>query len=284
MIIIQDPAALQKQLNKARNNGLHIGFVPTMGALHDGHLSLVERARNENQLVVCSIFVNPTQFNDPKDLANYPRTLAADLALLEGAACDIVFVPRVSDIYPKGEDPISFSFGELESRWEGAMRPGHFRGVGIVVNKLLEITLPNRLYLGQKDLQQCRIIAQLLKQIELSPRPELIICPTQREEDGLAMSSRNQRLSAEARAIAPCIYAFMEECKVLRASYSPSELSKQMFERLAKHPSVEPEYFAFVEGEALEEVTDWNQHRPVMVVVAAKVGGIRLIDNAVLIP
>ena len=211
-----------------------------MGALHDGHLSLVERARSENQLVVCSIFVNPTQFNDPNDLANYPRTLAADLALLESVACDLVFVPRVSDIYPKGENPVSFSFGELENRWEGAMRPGHFRGVGIVVNKLLEITLTQSFVFGTERPSTMSYHRAITEANRAFPQPELIICPTQREEDGLAMSSRNQRLSAEARAIAPCIYAFMEESKILSASYSPAALSKHMLDRLAQQPGVEP--------------------------------------------
>ena len=194
---------LQDYLKNQRRKGKSLGFVPTMGALHRGHLSLIEASKAENDLTICSIFVNPTQFNNPQDLAVYPRTLQADCEMLESVKCDVVFAPNAHDMYLTLPN-LKFDFGDLERVLEGKFRPGHFNGVGIVVSKLFNIIQPDSAYFGQKDLQQCAIINRLVK--DLSYNLKLNICPTQRETDGLAMSSRNRNLTPEQRKNAPEIY------------------------------------------------------------------------------
>lgn len=250
-----------------------------MGALHAGHLSLIERAKTENDLVVCSIFVNPTQFNDAADLAAYPRTLPEDIALLESAGCDFLFVPSVDEIYPPGETPVSFSFGRLETIFEGEFRPGHFKGVGQVVSKLLHNVSPNRLYLGQKDYQQCMVITDLIRQMGWMDKTEVVICPTDREASGLARSSRNERLSPEGRVAATTLYSVLLQCRLNYKTQSPAALEAWAMAELAKNPLIQPEYFRFVHPQSLEVVTDWNKQPAVWVLVAAWVTDVRLIDN-----
>lgn len=256
-----------------------VGFVPTMGALHAGHISLIKQAKIDNELCVCSIFVNPTQFNNPEDLIKYPRTLEADIAKLEEAGCDVVFVPDVSEIYPT---PVSLSinFGRLEEILEGAFRPGHFNGVGIVVSKLFHIVKPEKAYFGLKDLQQCAVINRLVK--DLSFDLELVFCDTIREDDGLAMSSRNVRLDAEARKAAPFINSSLRKGKdLILSGTSPKETKRIITEDFAARAEFDLEYFEIVDFETLESIEMYDNERKTALVIAAHLGGVRLIDNVV---
>lgn len=262
-----------------RSQGQSIGFVPTMGALHAGHLSLINRAKTENELVICSIFVNPTQFNDAADLAAYPRTLAEDIALLESVGCDYLYVPAVDDIYPVGETVKSYDFGRLETLFEGEFRPGHFKGVGQVVSKLLHTVAPNRLYLGQKDYQQCMVITDLIRQMGWQNKTEVVVCPTDREATGLARSSRNQRLSPEGLVAATALYRVLQKCREIYTDFTPAELEHWAKAELAKDALIRPEYFQFVHPQTLAPITDWNKQPAVWVLIAAWVADIRLIDN-----
>ena len=196
MVLLKNATDLYNYLDSQRKNHISIGFVPTMGALHEGHLSLLAKSKKENSITVCSIFINPTQFNDPLDFEKYPVTIEQDIQKLDSIDCDILFLPSVDEIYPDGLNyNIHFALGELETIWEGKYRPGHFQGVCLVVKRLLEIVQPDMLFLGQKDFQQCKVIAKLIEILNFEKKIALIICPTMREPDGLAMSSRNMRLS-----------------------------------------------------------------------------------------
>ncbi len=279
MIIFHHADALSRYLQQARSEGSLIGFVPTMGALHAGHISLIDRARAQNQLVVCSIFVNPTQFNDPKDLAAYPRTLPEDIALLDAAGCHVLFVPSVSEIYPDNLPVEDYTFGLLENIFEGAFRPGHFKGVGQVVSRLLRLTTPHTLYLGQKDYQQCMVITDLIRQMHWEDVCRVEICPTHREKSGLARSSRNQRLSPEGLQSATALYRVLLTCRQQYTQYTPALLQERALASLAEDPCIKPEYFAFVHPQTLEPVTAWNKQPVVWVLIAAWVDGVRLIDN-----
>ena len=252
-----------------------IGFVPTMGALHEGHASLVRRCRAENDQVVVSVFVNPTQFNDPTDLKNYPRTLDADVALLEKVGADWVYAPTVEDIYPE-PDTRQFDFGGLDQVMEGACRPGHFNGVGQVVSRLLTIVKPDVAYFGEKDFQQLAIIRYMVRQLNLPVRIEG--CPIVREDDGLALSSRNRLLTPEHRAAAPMI------CQALKAGVAQAgklpvdEVRRLIEQQIASSPLLEVEYVNIVDNDTLQEITDWTS-APLRVCVAVRAGAIRLIDN-----
>jgi len=205
MIIFKLPEDLHPYLSQKKNEKIATGFVPTMGALHPGHIGLIKNARLENDLVVCSIFVNPTQFNDPKDFEKYPATIENDIFSLEKAGCDVLFLPTVNTIYPFGVNrSMTYQLGYLETILEGKFRPGHFQGVCQVVHRLLEIVIPDRLYLGQKDFQQCMVLKKMIADYHINT--ETVICATKREADGLAMSSRNIRLNENERATAPVIY------------------------------------------------------------------------------
>lgn len=254
-----------------------VGLVPTMGALHQGHLELVKAARAENDLVVCSIFVNPTQFNNPDDLSAYPRTLEADCRLLESVGCDIVFAPSVEEIYPYPLD-LSLNFGTLETVMEGAFRPGHFNGVGIVVSKFFNLIQPHRAYFGQKDLQQTAIIKSLIR--NLSYPIELRICPTVRESDGLAMSSRNVRLTPEERSIAPTIYRILNECKTALLEGTPVEVAlKNARDAFSQQPAFRLEYIELVDADTLKPLNETGKANALC--VAVHLGNVRLIDNIV---
>jgi len=260
----------------ARQSGqISVGLVPTMGALHAGHLELVRTARAENDLVVCSIFVNPTQFNNPDDLTAYPRTLEADCKLLESAGCDIAFAPSVSEMYPAPLD-LRIDFGDLETVMEGAFRPGHFNGVGVVVSKLFNIVQPDRAYFGQKDLQQTIIIKSLVR--NLSYPIELRICPTVREADGLALSSRNVRLSPEERAIAPEIFRILTRCKkALLSGAGVAEALEQAKAEFRNQPAFRLEYIELVDADTLKPIQETGSANALC--VAAHLGNVRLIDN-----
>jgi len=275
---------IANKISEARNilaqrPGAAHGFVPTMGALHEGHLELVRRARRENDLVSCSIFVNPIQFNNPEDLEKYPRTLEEDLRMLKGAGCDLVLVPSVEEMYPA---PVTekYDFGELETVMEGKYRPGHFNGVAVVVKKLFEIMEPSRSYFGEKDFQQLRVI-QTLVAMESLP-VNIVPCPTVRESDGLAMSSRNRRLSKDERAIAPLIYLVLNEVSKQAGKTPVDELKQWAITQLSGSGFV-VDYFEIASAITLQPVTQWNYTDPSRAFVACFLGNVRLIDNMELI-
>ena len=248
---------LQDYLKTLRRKGKTLGFVPTMGALHKGHLSLIEASKAENDLTICSIFVNPTQFNNPQDLAVYPRTLEADCEMLESANCDVVFAPNAHDMYVTLPN-LKFDFGDLERVMEGKFRPGHFNGVGIVVSKLFNIVQPDNAYFGQKDLQQCAIINRLVK--DLSYSLKLNICPTQRETDGLAMSSRNRNLTPEQRKNAPEIYkALLYAVDLLKDKKSVTLIKGFITSYLDNIEGIEVEYFEISDFETLQPVNELSE-------------------------
>lgn len=270
---------LQDFLKSQRKMGLSIGLVPTMGALHQGHLSLIEASKAQNDLTVCSIFVNPTQFNNPQDLAMYPRTLEADCQMLEGVSCDVVFAPNAHDIYPN-PPKLEFDFGDLERVMEGNFRPGHFNGVGIVVSKLFNIVQPNNAYFGQKDLQQCAIINRLVQ--DLSYNLKLNICPTQRETDGLAMSSRNRNLTSEQRKTAPDIYKALQKAVELLEEKKTSQSVKDFITSLLDNTEgIEVEYFEITDFETLQPINELSEGKTALC-IAAFMGKIRLIDNVII--
>lgn len=278
MKLVKTISELQQQLAESGKCGT-IGFVPTMGALHAGHLSLVRNAMEENEMVVVSIFVNPTQFNDPKDLQRYPRDIEADLKLLEPTGCDLVFAPEPEEIYPE-PDTRKFDFGKLETVMEGKHRPGHFNGVAQVISKLFRIVKPDKAYFGQKDFQQLAIIKQLVKQLQLPI--EIVACPIIREESGLAMSSRNQLLSAVERENAAIINKTLQAAKKLSAKKSVQELTEWVTETINKNPLLYVEYFEVVDDETLQPVKSWKDSGTKIGCIAAYCGKIRLIDNIVL--
>jgi pantoate--beta-alanine ligase len=270
---------LQDFLKTQRKAGYSIGLVPTMGALHQGHLSLIEASKAQNDLTVCSIFVNPTQFNNPQDLAVYPRTLEADCEMLEGVKCEVVFAPNAHDIYPTLPN-LKFDFGDLERVMEGKFRPGHFNGVGIVVSKLFNIVQPDSAYFGQKDLQQCAIISRLVK--DLSFNLTLNICPTQRETDGLAMSSRNRNLTPEQRKTAPEIYKALQKAVKLLQEKNPAQSIKGFItSNLDNIEGIEVEYFEISDFETLQPINELSEGKTALC-IAAFMGKTRLIDNVII--
>jgi pantoate--beta-alanine ligase len=270
----QEMHAFISQLKEVNHT---IGFVPTMGALHAGHISLIEKAKSENDIVVCSIFVNPTQFNDPKDLENYPRMPEADIALLKSAGCDLVFIPTPIEIYPEGLRLLDISFGFMEETMEGAFRPGHFKGVATVVNLLFEIVQPTNSYFGEKDFQQLAIIRKMASMLKHST--SIIGCPTLRETDGLAMSSRNLLLTAEQRKAAPLIYKAMEMAKEFIPHQSPAAVTELVKRYIQKSPYLSVQYFQLVNPDTLEDITHWEEGTIVQGCIAVLTEGPRLIDN-----
>lgn len=256
-----------------------VGFVPTMGALHDGHMALVRRSKGENALTVCSIFVNPTQFNNPDDLKKYPRTLEDDCRMLEKEGCDVVFAPSAEEMYPSLPN-LKIDFGSLETIMEGKFRPGHFNGVGIVVAKLFNIIKPTKAYFGQKDIQQVAVIHRLIN--DLSFDVKLVVCETIRENDGLAMSSRNRRLSPSDRDLAPLIYRSLILGKErLIQGDTVLEVKSKISEFYKENPAFELEYYEIADFETLESIFQLNTKRKTAIILAAHLGGVRLIDNYV---
>lgn len=277
MFLVESVSRLHEKL-KSFGSSASIGFVPTMGALHEGHLSLVKKAVADTDIVVVSIFVNPTQFNDPKDLERYPRNLDADLKLLEETGCHIVFAPGVKDIYPE-PDNRKFNFGMLEAVMEAKHRPGHFNGVAQVVSKLFEIVNPNKAYFGLKDFQQIAIIKNMVTQLNLPV--EIVPCPIVREESGLAMSSRNELLSAEERKNAAQISETLFKAKELAAGKSVNELKNWIVETINKNKYLTVEYADIVDDIQLQPVKNWNENVVKVCCVAVFCGKVRLIDNIV---
>ena len=253
-----------------------VGFVPTMGALHAGHRSLVEKARKECETVVVSVFVNPTQFNDKNDLKHYPRTPEADEALLEAAGADIVFMPSVEEIYPEPDTRI-FDFGQIDKVMEGATRPGHFNGVAQVVSRLFDMVNPAKAYFGEKDFQQIAVIKAMVAQLGL--KLEIVECPIIRDEDGLALSSRNTLLTKEHRVAAPHIYATISKCAERMQTMSPAELNAWVTAEVESNPLLKVIYFQAVDALSMQQISAWSESERVQGCIAVQAGEIRLIDN-----
>ncbi len=268
---------LQHYITTLKSKGLTVGFAPTMGALHEGHLSLLRMAKAECDISVCSIFVNPTQFNDDSDLEKYPRTIPEDIAILTKIDTDIVFIPPVSEVYPPSLDTtLKLDFAELATVMEGAFRPGHFDGMAQVVNRLLDIVQPDKLYMGQKDYQQFAIVQNMLHQLDSDIK--IVRCPIIREADGLAMSSRNVRLKSELRQQVPRIYQALLKVKEM-APHFPVQEIKDTFAESLDLPEFRLEYIEIADGETLQPVTNIEEHKSVVACVAVWAGDVRLIDN-----
>jgi pantoate--beta-alanine ligase len=277
MLIFTTAAELRAYAEQARGAGRRLGLVPTMGALHEGHLQLVRAAAHECDEVIASVFVNPTQFNNPDDLRLYPRLPEQDAAALTPAGCTVLFMPTVAEVYPQ-PTVLHFDFGPLERVMEGAHRPGHFNGVATVVSKLFHLARPHVAYFGQKDFQQVAIVRQLIA--DLSFDLELIVFPTVREESGLAMSSRNARLAPSARAVAPLLYTVLQQAAAqVRLGMPPAQVQQQALAALAQEPQFTPEYFEVADAQTLQPISGYEVGRPVVLCVAAHLGGVRLIDN-----
>ncbi len=280
MLLFKKVAELQQYLQKVSNEGKTIGFVPTMGALHQGHLSLVNRAKSEASCTVVSIFVNPTQFNDKKDLKKYPRTLGNDIEMLSSVQTNVLFAPSVEEVYPEGLDTsLDLDFGQLATVMEGAFRPGHFDGMAQVVHRLLDIVQPNKLFMGQKDFQQLTIVRSMLKQ--LNHKTELVVCPIIREADGLAMSSRNRRLTPVYREKAVLLSQILSKVKSNIHSRTPENMAKMAMKTLTE-AGFKPEYFDIVDGVTLQSIKQFSDSDFVVALTAAWAGEIRLIDNMIL--
>ena len=265
---------LRKELSTVDRKG--VGFVPTMGALHAGHRSLVERVRRECATVVVSVFVNPTQFNDKNDLKNYPRTPEADMALLEAAGADYVLMPSVEEIYPEPDGRV-FDFGQIDKVMEGATRPGHFNGVAQVVSRLFAIVEPAKAYFGEKDFQQIAVIKAMVKQLSLGV--EIVECPIVRGDDGLALSSRNTLLDAEHRKAAPRIYAVISQCAARAAEMTPAELTDWVTREVESDGLLKVIYFQAVDALTMQQVEAWSDSDRIQGCIAVQAGEIRLIDN-----
>ena len=276
MITINSVSELRETVSKFRNEGKTIGLVPTMGALHEGHLSLVNRCRKENDVVVVSVFVNPTQFNNKEDLRTYPRTEEADRALLESAGCDIAFMPTVEEIYPEPDTRV-FALGRVAEVMEGAMRPGHFNGVAQIVSKLFMFVEPDRAYFGEKDFQQIAVIRSMVKSEGF--KLEIVPCPIVREADGLAKSSRNVRLTPEMRKVAPNIARILNESKEYAKSHTVGETEKDVVDAINSYDGMEIEYYQIVDGISLEHLTSWDETGYAVGCVTVYCGDVRLIDN-----
>ena len=254
MIIIRNSAALSEYINSLKRENKKIGFVPTMGALHEGHLSLINTSKNEVDVTICSIFVNPAQFNDQRDYEKYPVTIDKDIEFLERAKTDLTFLPAVREIYPNGLDQLEqYELGYLENIMEGQYRPGHFQGVCQVMSRLLKLVMPNQLFMGQKDYQQCMVVQKLLDLMSLQKSISLRVCPTVRESDGLAMSSRNQRLNQEERKKAIVI---SQALKFVREKLKPGELTRLEIEACAMIAGngLKVDYFEIARADTLELV------------------------------
>ena len=276
IMLVKTKDELRKELDKHRGKGGTVGLVPTMGALHQGHMSLVKKAVSDNETVVVSIFVNPTQFNDKTDLTRYPRNLNADLKLLENSGCDIIFAPDTNEIYPE-PDTRTFDFGDLDKVMEGKHRKGHFNGVAQIVSILFELIKPDRAYFGLKDFQQLVIIKKLVKMLNL--QTEIVPCPIIREPDGLAMSSRNELLSDEERKNAPFIYEILQEANNQTGKKSVKELINWVINKINSNTYLTVDYFEIVNDKNLQPVTSWEDDCKKVACIAVFCGKIRLIDN-----
>lgn len=282
MIVCKTREEIAKAVADVRSKGLSLGFIPTMGALHNGHISLVRKSIAENDCTAVSIFVNPTQFNNKHDLQTYPRTIDADLALLESVGCSIAFVPSVETMYPEGVENVteSYDFGPIGNVMEGVARPGHFNGVGIVVHRLFELVPADRAYFGMKDFQQIAIIREMVRQRDI--QIEIIPCPIVREEDGMALSSRNTRLSTEQRSQAVQISQTLFKAADKAKHCSVAEIKEFVETTVNNVPLLEVEYFEIVDGYTMQPVSSWNDASWIVGCITVNVGDVRLIDNITL--
>ncbi len=276
MEIIRKVDTLRSRVADARSRGFSIGLVPTMGALHDGHLSLINRARRDCDVVVVSVFVNPTQFNNPDDLRTYPRTEEADAARLREAGVDYAFMPSVEEVYPEPDKRV-FDLGPVAEVMEGAMRPGHFNGVAQVVSRLFEMTRPTRAYFGEKDFQQIAVIRRMaeLEGFDL----EIVSCPICREADGLALSSRNMRLSEEQRMMAPLIYKTLQGSLEWAEQHSVADTKRYVTEAINAFPHLRVEYFEIVDSKTMQPIARWEDSAEPVGCITVYCGDVRLIDN-----
>lgn len=274
METITNSEELRRALGSRDRSG--IGFVPTMGALHAGHRSLVERARRECATVVVSVFVNPTQFNDKTDLKNYPRTPEADLRLLEEVGADYVFMPSVEEVYPE-PDTRTFDFGMIDKVMEGATRPGHFNGVAQVVSRLFDLVKPAKAYFGEKDFQQIAVIREMVRQLRIPV--EIIPCPIVRREDGLALSSRNTLLDTDHRTAAPYIYKVLKAAVEKSHQTTPDQLAAWVTAQVESNPLLKVIYFQVVDAATMQQVRTWEESPAIQGCIAVQAGDIRLIDN-----
>lgn len=277
---ITSPSGMAARTAEARRAGASVGFVPTMGALHSGHIDLVRRARETCDLVVCSVFVNPLQFNDPKDLANYPRQLEQDGALLNEAQCDVLFAPTKEELFQQFE-PRSYDLGGLDAHWEGPSRPGHFQGVVNVVERLFFHVRPDAAFFGEKDRQQLTILRYVARQERWPER--IVPCPTVRAADGLALSSRNQRLSPTERVQATVLYRALQRAAELAFVAPPAALHQAVATVLAQEPAVQLDHFGVADALDLQPLAEWGDRTEAVALIAARVGPVRLIDNITLV-
>lgn len=278
MKVIRTVEELKSVVGALKAEGKSVGLVPTMGALHDGHVSLMEKARGDNDVVVVSVFVNPTQFNNPDDLRTYPRTEEADCARMRDAGVDIAFIPSVEEIYPEPDNRV-FDLGKVAEVMEGTMRPGHFNGVAQIVSKLFRMVEPTRAYFGEKDFQQIAVIRRM---VELEKFPiEIIDCPICREDDGLAMSSRNVRLTAENRAVAPAIHRILKKSVEWARDHSLDDTRRLVVEELDAYPQMEVEYYEIVDPLTMQPLKEWSTPHNGQAVgcITCYCGDVRLIDN-----
>ncbi len=280
MKIFRTKNELKEALAEWRAQDKVITLVPTMGALHEGHISLIDYAKPRTDIIVCSIFVNPTQFNDPKDLEKYPRPIENDIALLEAAHCDILFLPSVEEMYPQNDLPWHIDLGDLDQIWEGEHRPGHFQGVTQVVYKLFSLVQPDQACFGQKDFQQVMVIQRMIEIKKLTVK--LLICPIVRNAKGLALSSRNTRLSDAGRETALVLFNALNHIKNSNKAKSPTELIAEAKEIIASVPQVELEYLAICETSSLHAADQFEAGKEYVALITAWLEGVRLIDNVLL--
>lgn len=276
MLVFDKIRDVREYLAQKRKDKATVGFVPTMGALHEGHISLIAISRRETDITVCSIFVNPTQFNNQADLTKYPRTPEKDMDMLRAAGCDVLYMPDVADVYPEN-DTRTFNFGYLDTILEGAHRPGHFNGVGQVVSILLEGIQPDKAYFGSKDYQQVMVVKELAKQLKLPV--EIVACPILREPDGLAMSSRNVRLNEEERKVAARIPLMMQEARELVKREGIAAAKEYIAQEVAGQALMKLDYYEVCKADTLELLADYQPGQPAISLIAVFVGAVRLIDN-----
>lgn len=276
MKIVRTVNELKSAVGALKAEGRSVGFVPTMGALHDGHISLINRARADNDIVVVSVFVNPTQFNNPDDLRTYPRTEEADCARLRDAGVDVAFLPSVEEMYPEPDTRV-FDLGPVAEVMEGAMRPGHFNGVAQVVSRLFAMVEPDRAYFGEKDFQQIAVIRRM---VELEGFDiDIVACPIKREADGLALSSRNVRLTPHQREVAPNIHRILEESRDYYLTLSVDEVRHKVIDAINAYPEMEVEYYDIVNAADMQPITEWSQCADAVGCITVYLGDVRLIDN-----
>lgn len=274
-------AELQDYVNHQKEKNKTVGYVPTLGALHQGHMSLINRAGEECDEIICSIFVNPTQFDDPADLKKYPRTLESDLQLLSDSVCDVCFTPTKKEVYPNGTTPQKqYDLGNVEHILEGKTRPGHYQGVAQVVHRLLEMVNPDLLFLGQKDYQQVKILTRMIEQEQLPVTVEM--CDIVREKDGLAMSSRNVRLTQQERKVANELYKTLKSCKKQAKKIDLNALKEWGIANLELEPLITVDYLHFCDANTLSTIETWDEAEHIVLLGAIFLGEIRLIDNMII--